>query len=308
MSTYLLRRALVLIPMVFIISAIVFGAIRLIPVDPAELVVGPYASMEQRELARQKLGLDQPIPLQYLTYLRNALQGDLGRSLKSGKEVTLLIRDTLPNTLLLGGVALVVAYGVAIPLGVMAAVRQNTLLDQLAMGFALLGIAVPPFWLGLILILVFAVGLHWLPATGSGSWQHVILPALTLGLEGTALTARMTRSSMLEVLRQDYVRAARAKGLRDRQVVFLHAMKNALIPIISLLGLRMGWVVGGAVIVETVFAWPGIGRLLVEGILNRDYPVVQGVLVMLGASVMIANLIADGLYTLADPRIRYAAR
>lgn len=307
MAQYLIRRLLMLIPMLLIISAIVFGAIRLIPVDPAELVVGPYASAEQRELARQKLGLDKPIPVQYVAYLGSALQGDLGRSLKSGKEVTLLIRDTLPNTLLLGVVALAIAYLVAVPMGVMAAVRQNTILDQLAMGFAMLGIAVPHFWLGLILILVFAVSLHWLPATGSGTPQHLILPALTLGLEGTALTARMTRSSMLEVLRQDYVRAARAKGLREQQVVYLHALKNALIPIISLLGLRMGWLVGGAVIVETVFAWPGMGRLLVDGILTRDYPVVQGVLVMLGASVLIANLIADGLYTLADPRITYTA-
>ena len=308
MARFLIRRSLLLLPMVLVISAVVFVTMRLIPVDPAELVVGPYATADQRELARRSLGLDQPVLVQYGIYLQSALRGDLGRSIKSGKEVTLLIRDTLPNTLMLGGLALALAYLIAIPIGVVAAMRQNTALDQGAMAFALLGIAVPNFWLGLLLILVFSVSLRWLPATGSGGWQHLVLPTITLGLQYTAIVARMTRSSVLEVLRQDYIRALRAKGLVERQVVYVHALRNAVIPIISLLGLHMSGVVGGAVIVETVFAWPGMGRLLVNSIIGRDYPVVQGVLTLLGIAVLLANLLADALYTVADPRIKYSAQ
>ncbi len=308
MAQYLLRRSLFLMPMVFVISAVVFWAMRMIPVDPAELVVGPWATPEMRELARRKLGLEKPIYVQYAIYIQKAFGGDLGRSIKSGKEVTLLIRDTLPNTLVLGAAALAIAYLVAIPIGVMAAVKQSTLLDQAAMGFALLGIAVPNFWLGLLLILVFSLGLRWLPATGSGTWQHLVLPAIALGLQYTAIVARMTRSSVLEVLRQDYIRASRAKGLPEMKVVYVHALKNAVIPIISLMGLHLGGMVGGAVIVETVFAWPGIGHMLVNAIINRDYPVVQGILTMLGIAVVLANLLADVLYTLADPRIQYSGQ
>ena len=306
MAHYLTRRLVLLLPMVVLISAVVFWAMRLIPVNPAELMLGPFSTPDQQERAKRELGLDKPIYVQYGIFLGNAVRGDFGRSIKSGKPVTALIKDTLPNTLLLGTIALLIAYAIAIPMGMMAAVRQNTLLDQAAMGFAMLGMAVPHFWLGLLLILVFAVNLHWLPGSGIGTWKHLVLPALTLGLEGTALTSRMTRSSMLEVLRQDYVRVARAKGLRESTVIYRHALRNALIPIISLLGLRLGYLVGGAVVVEAIFAWPGIGRLLVDSILARDYPVVQGVLVMLGLSVIFANLLADVLYAFADPRIKEA--
>ena len=306
MAHYLTRRLVLLLPMVVLISAVVFWAMRLIPVNPAELMLGPFSTPDQQERAKRELGLDKPIYVQYGIFLGNAVRGDFGRSIKSGKPVTALIKDTLPNTLLLGTIALLIAYAIAIPMGMMAAVRQNTLLDQAAMGFAMLGMAVPHFWLGLLLILVFAVNLHWLPGSGIGTWKHLVLPALTLGLEGTALTSRMTRSSMLEVLRQDYVRVARAKGLRESAVIYRHALRNALIPIISLLGLRLGYLVGGAVVVEAIFAWPGIGRLLVDSILARDYPVVQGVLVMLGLSVIFANLLADVLYAFADPRIKEA--
>jgi peptide/nickel transport system permease protein len=306
MAHYLTRRLVLLLPMVVLISAVVFWAMRLIPVNPAELLLGPFSTPDQQERAKRELGLDKPIYVQYGIFLKNAMRGDFGRSIKSGKPVTALVRDTLPNTLLLGTIALLIAYGIAIPMGMMAAVRQNTLLDQAAMGFAMLGMAVPHFWLGLLLILVFAVNLHWFPGSGIGTWKHLVLPAMTLGLEGTALTSRMTRSSMLEVLRQDYVRVARAKGLRESAVIYRHALRNALIPIISLLGLRLGYLVGGAVVVEAIFAWPGIGRLLVDSILARDYPVVQGVLVMLGLSVIFANLLADVLYAFADPRVKEA--
>ncbi len=305
MLRYVLRRLALLVPMAFIISMVVFVSMRMIPVDPGELVLGPWATAEQRELARQKLGLDQPIPVQYWRYMAQAFQGDLGRSIKSGKEVALLIRDTVPNTLMLGGTALLLAYLIAIPLGVIAAVRQNTLVDQGAMGFALIGISIPNFWLGLLLVLVFAVQLRWLPATGSGTVAHLVLPAITLGLQYTAIVARMTRSSVLEVLRQDFVRTLRAKGLRPRRIIYMHALKNAVIPVISLMGLHIGGVVGGAVIVETIFAWPGMGALLVNSIIARDYPIVQAVLTLLGVAVLLANLLADVLYAAADRRIKY---
>jgi len=304
MLRYVLRRLALLVPMAFIISLVVFVAMRMIPVDPGELVLGPWATMEQREAARVQLGLDQPILMQYWHYMERAFQGDLGRSIKSGKEVAVLIRDTVPNSLLLGGTALLFAYGIAIPLGVMAAVRQNTVVDQGAMGFALIGISVPNFWLGLLLVLVFAVYLRWLPATGSGTAAHLVLPAITLGLQYTAIVARMVRSAVLEVLRQDFVRTLRAKGLRQNRIIYLHALKNAVIPVISLLGLHIGGVVGGAVIVETIFAWPGMGSLLVNAIIARDYPIVQAVLTLLGIAVLLANLLADVLYAAADRRIK----
>ena len=305
MLRYVLRRLALLVPMAFIISLVVFVAMRMIPVDPGELVLGPWATTEQREAARVQLGLDQPILVQYWRYLERAFQGDLGRSIKSGKEVAVLIRDTVPNSLLLGGTALLLAYGIAIPLGVMAAVRQNTVVDQGAMGFALIGISVPNFWLGLLLVLVFAVYLRWLPATGSGTAAHLVLPAITLGLQYTAIVARMVRSAVLEVLRQDFVRTLRAKGLRQNRIIYLHALKNAVIPVISLLGLHIGGVVGGAVIVETIFAWPGMGSMLVNAIIARDYPIVQAVLTLLGIAVLLANLLADVLYAAADRRIKF---
>ncbi|MEA2526670.1 MAG: peptide/nickel transport system permease protein [Thermomicrobiales bacterium] len=308
MTRYLVRRVILLVPMVFVLSAIVFWSIRLIPVDPVSLVLGPFATPDQREIARQKLGLDKPTYVQYWIYVKNVARGDLGQSTRSGEEVSALIKHALPYTLMLGGASLLIAHLIAIPMGVLSAVKQNTIVDQAAMAFAMIGMAIPGFWLGLLLILFFSVRLHWLPAIGAGTWQHLVLPAATLALEGTALTARMTRSSTLEVLRQDYVRVARAKGLSHRRVVRVHALRNALTPIISLLGLRLGWIVGGAVIVEQIFAWPGMGRLLVESILNRDYPVVQAVLVLLGISVILASLLAVVLYAVADPRVRDAMR
>jgi len=305
MLRYVLRRLALLVPMAFIISLVVFTAMRMIPVDPGELVLGPWATAEQREAARVQLGLDQPILVQYWRYMERAFAGDLGRSIKSGKEVAMLIRDTVPNSLMLGGTALLLAYSIAIPLGVIAAVRQNTAVDQGAMAFALVGISIPNFWLGLLLVLVFAVNLRWLPATGSGTAAHIVLPAITLGLQYTAIVARMVRSSVLEVLRQDFVRTLRAKGLRPGRIIYLHALKNAVIPVISLLGLHIGGVVGGAVIVETIFAWPGMGSMLVNAIIARDYPIVQAVLTLLGIAVLLANLLADVLYAAADRRIKF---
>lgn len=308
MSTYLVRRVLLLVPMAFLLSAIVFWSIRLIPVDAASIVLGPFATPEQKTLATKKLGLDKPVYIQYLRYLQQIGDGDLGTSIRSGKPVSELIVHALPYTLLLGGVSMAISYLIAIPMGVVSALRQNTIVDQLCMMFALIGMAIPAFWLGLLLILIFSVRLNWLPAIGADSWRHLILPAVALSLEGTALTARLTRSAMLEVLRQDYVRVARAKGLSERRTLWGHALRNAMIPIISLAGLRLGWIVGGAVIVEQIFAWPGMGRLLVESILNRDYPVVQAVLVLLGITVILSSVLADVLYALVDPRVRHASR
>jgi ABC-type dipeptide/oligopeptide/nickel transport system permease component len=308
MSGYLIRRVLLVIPMAILLSMIVFWSIRLIPVDPLSLVLGPFATPDQRASATQKLGLDKPIYIQYWRYMKNVAHGDLGQSTRTGKDVSDLIAHALPYTLLLGGVSLLLAHLIAVPMGIIAAVKQNTIVDQAAMAFAMIGMAVPAFWLGLLLILFFAVDLNWLPAIGADSWRNLILPAATLSLEGTALTARMTRSSTLEVLRQDYIRVARSKGLSERRTIRVHAVRNALIPIISLLGLRLGWIIGGSVIVEQIFAWPGMGRLLVESVLNRDYPVVQAVLVLLGISVILASVLADLLYALVDPRVRDAVR
>jgi peptide/nickel transport system permease protein len=305
MLRYVIRRLAWLVPMAIIISFVVFVAMRAIPVDPAELVIGPYATQEQRVLATEKLGLDKPVVVQYGLYIWAALHGDFGRSIKSGKEITALVAQTVPNSLLLGGTALAFAYLTAIPLGLIAAVRQNTAVDQGAMVFALIGISVPNFWLGLLLVMLFSVALRWLPSSGAGGVSHLVLPAVTLGIQYTAIVARMTRSSVLEVLRQDFVRALHAKGLYRGKVLYQHTLKNAVIPIISLAGLHVGGIVGGAVIVETIFAWPGVGQLLVNSILGRDYPVVQALLTLLGVAVLLANLFADVLYALADRRIRY---
>jgi ABC-type dipeptide/oligopeptide/nickel transport system permease component len=240
MSNYLIRRLVLIVPMALLLSMIVFWSIRLIPVDPLSLVLGPFATPDQREMATEKLGLDQPIYVQYWRYMQGVFHGDLGQSTRSGKDVSDLIKHAMPYTLLLGGTSLIIAHLIAVPMGIVAAVKHNTFIDQAAMGFAMIGMAIPAFWLGLLLILFFAVDLKWLPAIGAESWKNLVLPALTLSLEGTALTARMTRSSTLEVLRQDYIRVARAKGLSERRTVRIHAVRNALIPIISLLGLRLG--------------------------------------------------------------------
>lgn len=283
----------------------VFLLMHLAPGDPALLIAGQNAPPEVYERIRRSLGLDRPLYEQYLLFLARVGRGDLGRSLLLGERVADLVGQALAVTLGLALAGLGLSYLIGVPVGIVSAVRSNSLVDQASMVGALVFVSVPPFWLGLILMYVFGLRLGWFPISGHGSLAHDVLPAVTLGLGGAALVARMTRSAMLEVIRQDFVRTARSKGLAERVVVYKHALRNAVIPIISLLGLRLGWTVGGAVTLEMVFSRPGMGRLLVNSILSRDYPVVQGVLLILAFSVMLGNLFADIFYAVADPRIKY---
>lgn len=284
---------------------IIFLILHLAPGDPVRLMLGSRATEKDYEEAYERLGLDQSLPIQYLTFARNLVKGDLGYSIIKQETVSSLIKSRIVNTLELTLAALFLSYIIALPLGILAAVKQNTLWDYFSMGISLVGISMPGFWLGFLLIFLFSVHLRLFPVSGYGGLRYLILPAFTLAMESAAITARMMRSSMLEVIRQDYIQTAKAKGLIRRVVIYKHALKNALIPIITLLGLRLGWLIGGSVIIETVFSRPGLGRLLVSSIYTRDYPVVQGIMMVLVLSVIIGNMIADILYASVDPRIRY---
>jgi ABC-type dipeptide/oligopeptide/nickel transport system permease component len=272
--------------------------------DPVELYVGPTAPQSVQALARHELGLDQPLVTQYFLFLGRAVRGDFGESIIYREGVTQLILDRLPATLLLGGTALLLSYLLAIPLGILAAARRNSLVDLSITGGALLAMAVPNFWLALLLVLVFGVRLGWLPVSGYGNLNNLILPVLALAAEGTGLSLRLMRSSMIEVLGQDYVRTLRAKGLRRWRILGVHSLKNALISTITLLGLRLGMIIGGAIVIENIFGWPGIGKLLVSSATQADYPVVQGLTLMLAAAAIGANVLADILYAVIDPRVR----
>jgi ABC-type dipeptide/oligopeptide/nickel transport system permease component len=302
---YVLKRAVLALPVLVGVSVVVFVAIRLIPGDPAQLMAGQAATQEVVQQIRQSLGLDQPLPVQYLYFLRNVVRGDLGRSLFNGAPVVEELAQRFPRTVRLALASMAVASLIGIPAGILAATRRSTWVDTAVMLVALAGVSVPVFWLGLNLILLFSVRLQWLPSFGYETWQHLVLPSLTLGAASTAVVARMTRSAMLEVLGQDYVRTARAKGLAERVVVSWHALRNALIPVVTVLGLQLGTLLSGAVLTETVFAWPGIGRLLVEAVLARDYPIIQGATLLIAATFVVLNVAVDVLYGLLDPRIRY---
>lgn len=313
MSAFVFRRALSLLPILLLMSVIVFTLIRLVPGDPIDVMYGSEGMDEARRNAlRHDLGLDESLPIQYLKWLGRAATGDLGRSYKAQMPVGELIAQRLPATLFLSAAALVFSVLLALPLGVIAAIKRNSWVDFAAMAFAIFGISIPNFWAGIMLALVFAVYLHWLPSIGyvspladlGGSLQHLLLPAVTLGLSLAGATSRLTRSSMLEELGKDYVRTARGKGLGERAVLLGHALRNALIPTITMIGLQLGFLIGGAVVVETVFAWPGIGLLVVDSIFGRDYPVVQGVVLTIAVMVVVVNLTVDLIYTVLDPRIR----
>jgi peptide/nickel transport system permease protein len=304
-ARYLLRKLAMAVPAIFVVSIAVFAMLRLAPGDPVSYVVPIFAPEEVRQQMIEKLGLHRPIYLQYLYFVAAVSRGDFGLSITTGQDALGLVLKRLPATLALGFTALVLSLVIAVPLGAIGAVYRNSLVDQACSLVVLLSMAVPPFWLGLMLVLVFGLHFGWLPVSGADSWHGIVLPAVTLAAGGMALSARMMRTAMLEVLRQEYVTTARAKGLHERAVLFRHAMRNALIPVISVLGIRLGTLIGGAVIVETVFAWPGIGWLMVESIVRRDYPVVQVVSLLLAVTVIAGNLVADILYALADPRIRY---
>ncbi len=294
-----------MVPVMLAVSVIVFGILHIAPGDPATMLAGEDARPEDVAAIRAKYGLDQPLYVQYGVWLANAVQGDLGRSIVTRRPVIQEIMARLPSTVELAIAALLLAMVVGVVVGVISATRQYSLIDHASMLVALLGVSAPVFWLGLMLILFFSVELRWFPTGGGGSLQALVLPAITLGSASMAIIARMTRSSMLEVIRQDYVRTARAKGLVEQVVVLRHALKNALIPVVTVVGLQFGYLLGGAVVTETVFSRPGLGRLLVTSILSRDFPVVQGTLMLLAVSFVLVNLLVDITYGMLDPRIRY---
>jgi ABC-type dipeptide/oligopeptide/nickel transport system permease component len=285
------------------ISVVVFIILHLTG-DPTLLLLPPDASAEDVARFRRAMGFDDPLYLQYWRFLKGAVQGDFGTSLRHDEPALGLVWQRMPATIELTGIALGVALVLAIPAGIVSAVFRNTPLDYVSTVVALMGQAMPTFWLGIMLILIFSVGLQILPSSGRGSAAHLVLPALTLGLFTTARIMRLTRSGMLEVLGQDYVRTARAKGVGERTIVWKHALKNAGIPVVTIIGLELGTLLGGAVITETIFAWPGVGRLSVQAIYNRDYPLVQAAVFVLASIFVLVNLVVDLLYTYLDPRIR----
>jgi peptide/nickel transport system permease protein/oligopeptide transport system permease protein len=305
MLSYVLKRFLSMIPVLFGISLLLFLMLRLLPGDPAQVLAGQMAAPEDIAAIRVQLGLDRQIHVQYLAFLGRLARLDLGRSARTQNPVIAEVWARLPNTLLLATAAIALACLFGIPAGVISAVRPYSWIDYLVTLASLFGMSMPVFWLGLMLVIVFSVVLKWLPAGGTGSWQHVVLPAVTLAAFVTAFIARMTRSTMLETLAQDYTTTARSKGLAERTVVVKHALKNALIPIVTVVGLQFGLLLGGAVLTETVFAWPGLGRLIVDSILARDYPVIQGAILIFGLLYILVNLAVDLLYAWIDPRIRY---
>ena len=306
MANYVIRRLIQSVGLVFGVSIVVFVLVRLIPGDPARFMLSESASPEQVEAMRTELGLNRPLPVQYLVFLGDAVRGDLGRSLFYGEPTVDVLLSHLPPTLLLAGAALLFALAVAIPMGVLSAVKRDTVWDYLGMGVALLGQSVPAFWLGLMLVMIFAVYLKVLPSSGTGGPEHLVLPAVTLGAYLMSLSTRLVRSGLLDILHEDYVRTARAKGLTSRQVVYGHAMRNMLIPLVTVLGLQLGTLLGGAVITETIFAWPGVGTLVYTAINSRDYPLIQAAVLMLSVFFVLINLAVDLLYAYIDPRIHHA--
>jgi ABC-type dipeptide/oligopeptide/nickel transport system permease component len=306
MLAYLARRSGYMALILALSSVGIFYSLRFAPGDPTGTVLNPLTVAEVRAQIREELGLNEPVYKQYFVYMGNLFQGDLGHSLVTGASIGELLKEHGKNSLILGFTALGLSYLLAVPLGVLAAVKRNSWLDQLSMGGAVLGMGVPNFWLALLLVWLFSLQLGWLPSAGCCGGKQLILPAVVLAAEGTAVTLRMVRASMLEQLNQDYVRTLRAKGLPEWNIVCRHALRNALIPVISLTGLRLGWIVGYTLIVETIFSWPGVGFLLVDSVLRRDYPVAQFFSLLLVFFVITANWLSDIGYGLANPRIRRA--
>ncbi|MBN1984597.1 MAG: ABC transporter permease [Chitinivibrionales bacterium] len=306
MLKYILRRLLFLIPVIIGVTFIVFSMLYLTPGDPAAMMLGDRASNpELLAMLRHKMGLDQPFLIQYFNYLKNmVIHLDIGRSYISNSPVIVEISRTYLITLRLAISAVIFAICVGIPAGIISAIKPYSLFDTFAMLFALIGVSMPIFWFGLLLILLFTVNLHWLPASGYESFNQMIMPMLALGLLSTAVIARMTRSSMLEVVNQDYIRTARAKGQKEYVVIFKHALGNALTPIITVAGLQFGALMGGAVLTESIFSIPGVGRLMVNAINSRDYPIVQGGVLAIAVSFCVINLLVDLLYAYVNPKIR----
>lgn len=334
MGKYILRRLLLLIPVLFGVSLATFVVMHSFTTDPATIILGEHATIDRVEALREELGLNKPIYVQFSDYLRNTLSGDLGKSVITKTSISEELMKRFPATVELAVSAVCIASVLGLVLGIVSAVKQNTVLDYGAMGVALLGVSMPIFWMGLMMIILFSVTLGWLPASGRitigmapdtitglylldsvltgnmealwDAFRHLLMPALALGSYSTAIIARMTRATMLETIRQDYVRTARAKGLQERVVIVKHALRNALIPIVTVIGLQMGALLGGAVLTETVFSWPGIGSYVVEGIMVSDYPRVQGAVLLIGTIFVMVNLIVDILYSYLDPRIQHS--
>jgi peptide/nickel transport system permease protein len=306
-GAYVRQRLIRAVPVIFGVMTLVFFMVHMLPGDPAEEIAsrGPGMSPEAIEQIRVRLGLDKPLYVQYWDFVSRTAQGDLGRSILTNRPVSTMIREQLGATVMLTVAGILTAIAIGVPLGIIAAVRQNSWVDSTSMTVALLGVAMPSFWLGLLLIYVFAVRLHWVPVIGGSGLRGLLLPAFTLGFGAAAIIARLVRSSMLEVLRQEYMVTARAKGLRQRTVILRHGLKNALIPVVTIIGLQFGNLLGGAVVIETVFARQGIGRLAINAILAKDFPVIQGTVLFAALVYVSVNLAIDLLYSAIDPRIRY---
>jgi peptide/nickel transport system permease protein len=314
-GSYVLGRVAATIPVLLGISVLVFILLRLTPGDPAIMIAGPQASDTELQQVRKSLGLDQPIPVQFVFWFKNAIQGDLGRSSQLGVPVAPLVVDRFRNTAVLALASLALALVIAIPAGIISAIKRRSPLDHGVMTLTLLANCMPPFWTGLMLIILFASTLRWLPTGGMNDvlnpggppdvLRHLILPTITLGLPATAMIARMMRSSMLDILSQDHLRTARAKGLMERVVIQRHAVKLALLPVLTVVGIRFGYLLGGAAITETVFNWPGVGLQLFQAIGSRDYAFIQGATLMVATIFVVVNLGVDLLYAVVDPRIRY---
>ncbi len=304
MLRYLIRRLVQTIPVLLGVATLVFALIHLVPGDPAQSMLGESASAEEVTALRRSLGLDRSLPAQYASFLGGVVRGDLGTSFRYGTPVVREIRSRLYRTVQLALAAMAVALVLALPLGIVAAVFRGTAMDHAAMTLALVGISMPNFWLGPLLAILFAVQLGWLPVAGTGTLAHLVLPAVTLGAALAAILARMTRASMLEELGELYVLAARARGFSRARAVVVHAFRNSLIPVVTIVGLQFGAVLTGTIITETIFAWPGVGRLLIQSISFRDYPLVQGCILFISLTYVVMNLLTDLTYGFLDPRIR----
>ena len=306
MYKYVFKRILMMIPVLLGVLLIVFIINQMMPGDPATMLAGgEQATPLEIERVREELGLNDPVPVQFFNYVKGlVLEGNLGTSYATKRPVFNEVMERMPTTVTLAIVSILLAVAIGIPTGILSAIRQYSVIDYCSMGIALVGVSMPNFWQGLMNILIFSIYLKWLPASGFYGWQYWILPAFTIGTSTAAIITRMTRSSMLEVIRQDYIRTARAKGLSERTVIIKHALKNALIPIITVVGIQFGNLLGGAVVTETVFAIPGLGKYMIDSIKARNYPVVQGGVLMLAIIFSIVNLGVDILYAYADPRIR----
>ena len=305
MFKYIVRRIILLVPILLGVSVIVFGIMYATPGDPAILMLGENAPAAELEALREELGLNEPVYVQYGIWIGNVLRLDFGRSIRSGRPVTDEITARLPATVELAILATLLAVAVGVPLGIISANRPNSMVDHVATVAAFGGLAMPVFWQGLMMILIFSLWLGWLPPSGRlGGWAYYILPTITLGTSAIAAITRMTRATMLETLSQDYVRTARSKGVQHRTILYRHALRNAMIPIVTVIGLQFGGLLSGAVITETIFSWPGIGRLAVDAIRSKDFPVVQGVVMVFALLYAFVNLITDVLYAYLDPRLQ----